>query len=145
MDCYTYLHYPSRYRSDPMENRKPERIVEKSVGDKISWSRVVALKHSKSKYKKQMVTDPFQITANRYRLLVNDSNDFEDTPANSSRPRKSTINYVRIDKKKSHKKSSVKIKVHKVLIVGGSQARRCEFEAKQQLNNEYKVFGVINP
>jgi len=34
MDCYTYLHYPSRYRSDPRENRKPERLVQKSLGDK---------------------------------------------------------------------------------------------------------------
>jgi len=28
------LHYLSRYRSDPRENRKPERLVEKSVGNK---------------------------------------------------------------------------------------------------------------
>ena len=34
MDCYTYLHYPSRYRSDPKENRKTLILVEKSVGNK---------------------------------------------------------------------------------------------------------------
>jgi hypothetical protein len=41
-----------------MENRKPEKIVEKSVGDKISWSRVAELKHSKSKYKNKGLQTP---------------------------------------------------------------------------------------
>jgi len=47
--------------------------------------------------------------------------------------------------KKNHKNSSVKSKVYKVLILGDSQARGCATEVKQQLNNEYKVFGFINP
>jgi hypothetical protein len=34
MDCYTCLHYWSECRSDPSKNIKPERLVEKSVGDK---------------------------------------------------------------------------------------------------------------
>ena len=43
---------------------------------KILWSSVAALKHSKSKYKKQSVTDNFQITPNCYTLLGNDSNTY---------------------------------------------------------------------
>jgi hypothetical protein len=107
----------------------------------------VALKHNKGKYTKQRVTDPFQITPNCYTLLVNDSNDGDDddTPANTGRWSKSTISYIRSDKKKDHKKCSVKYKVHKVLILGCSHARRCASEVKQQWNNDYKVFGFINP
>jgi hypothetical protein len=103
---------------------------------KILWTRVVALKHNKSKYKKQRVANPFQINPNCYNLLGNDSNDDDDTPANRSRSSKSTTNHVRSDKKKNHKKSSVKSKVHAVLILGDSHARRCASEVKQQLNNE---------
>ena len=62
-------------------------------------SRVAALKHNKIKYKKQMFTDPFQITPNRYNLLGNDSNNDDDTPANTGRWIKSNISYVRSDKK----------------------------------------------
>jgi len=32
-----------------------------------------------------------------------------------------------------------------VLILGASHARGCASEVQQQLNNEYKVFGFINP
>jgi len=81
---------------------------------KILWSKLAALKHSKSKYKKQMVTDNFQITPNRYTLLGNNSNDDDDTPANTGRWSKSTISYVRSDKKKNRKKNIVKSKMHKV-------------------------------
>jgi len=35
--------------------------------------------------------------------------------------------------------------VHKLLILGESRTRGCASEVKQQLNNEYKVFGFINP
>jgi len=40
--------------------------------------------------------------------------------------------------------SSVKSKVHKVLILGASQARGCASEVKKHVNNEYEVFGFIN-
>ena len=76
--------------------------------------------------------------------MSNNSNDDDDTPTNTGRWRKSTINYVRSDKKKNHKKNSVKSKVHKVLILGASRSRGCAPEVKQQLNNEYVVFGFIN-
>jgi hypothetical protein len=65
---------------------------------------VAALKHNKSKYKQQRITDPFQITPNRYTLLGNNSNDDDDTSVNTGRWSKSTISYVRSDKKKNHKK-----------------------------------------
>jgi len=32
-----------------------------------------------------------------------------------------------------------------VLILGASHASGCASEVQQQLNNEYKVFGFINP
>jgi len=102
----------------------------------------VALKHNKIKYKKQ---NPFQITPNHYNLLGNDSNDDNDTPANTGKLSELTINHTRRDKKKNHKKNSVKTKVHKVLILGDSHARGCEYEIKQQLNNKYEVPGFINP
>ena len=113
-------------------------------GTNISWTRVAALKHNKSKYKKQKVADPFQITPNRYNLLSNDSNDDNDTPANTGKLSELTTNHARRDKKKNHKKNSVKTKVHKVLILGESYARGCASEVKQQLNKEYEVSGFIN-
>ena len=113
---------------------------------KILWTRVAALKHNKSKYKKQRVANSFQINPNFYNFLVNDSNDDEDdTPANTDRSSKSTTNRVRSDKKKNHKKSSVKSKVHAVLILGDSHTRQCASKVKQQLNNEYELCGLINP
>jgi hypothetical protein len=39
----------------------------------------------------------------------------------------------------------VKSKVHEVSILEDSHARGCAAEVKHQLNNEYKVFGLINP
>jgi len=115
---------------------------------KISWTRLAALKDNKST-KKQKVADPFQITPNRYNLLGNDTNDDDDddddTPSNTGRLSELTTNHIRRDTKKNYKKSSVKSKAHKVLILGDSHARRCASEVKQQLNNEYEVFGFINP
>jgi len=80
---------------------------------KISWTRVVALKYNKST-KKQKVADPFQITPNRYNLLGNDTNDDDDTPANTGRLSELTTKHIRRDKKKNYKNSSVKSKVYSV-------------------------------
>ena len=80
-------------------------MLRNQFGTNISWSRVAALKHNKSKNKKQRVTDSFHITPNHYKLLGNDSNDDDDgdddTPAKTDRLSKSTINYIRCDKKKA--------------------------------------------
>jgi len=35
--------------------------------------------------------------------------------------------------------------VHKVLIVGDIRTRGCASEVRNELNNEYEVFGFINP
>ena len=83
-------------------------LLRNQFGTKISWTRVVALKHNKSKYKKQRVANPFQITPNRYNLLGNDSNDDNDIHVNTGRSSNSSTNHIRSDKKKNHKKSSVK-------------------------------------
>ena len=107
---------------------------------------MAALKHNESKYKKQRVTEPFQIIPNRYTLQGNDSNNNDDdTTANTGKWSKSNISYVRSDKKKNHIKRSVKSKVHGMLILGANQARGCASEVKKQLNNEYEGFGFINP
>jgi len=45
-------------------------LVRNQLETKISLSRVAALKHSKSKHKKQRVTDSFQMTPNHYTLWV---------------------------------------------------------------------------
>jgi len=82
-------------------------------GTKISWTRVAALKHNKSKYKKQKAADPFQINPNHYNLLSNNSNYDNDTPANTGKLSDLTTNHARRDKIKNHKKKSVKTKVHK--------------------------------
>jgi hypothetical protein len=50
-----------------------------------------------------------------------------------------------MSQEKNHKRSSVKSKVHKVLILRDSHARGCASEVKQQLNNEYEVFAFIKP
>ena len=89
-------------------------LLRNQLETKILWSTVAALKHSKSKYKKQMATDNFHITPNRYKLLGNDFNDEDGKPGNTGRWSKSTISYVRSDKKKNRKKNIVKSKMHKV-------------------------------
>ena len=73
----------------------------------ISWSKVTALKHNKSKFKKYKVSDPFQLTPNRYNLLGNDTKEDEDitlVKANSSSA--STTNQV-TKTKLNHKKKNV--------------------------------------
>jgi len=49
-----------------------EDLNKNQLETNISWSRVATLKHNKSKYKKQKITDPLHITSNRYNPLVND-------------------------------------------------------------------------
>jgi hypothetical protein len=117
---------------------------------KISWARVATLQHNKSKYKKQKVACPLQITSNRYNLLCNDTNDDDDddndnTPTNLSKLRKPTTSHVKRERKKNHKKRSVENKVHKVLMLGDSHTRGCASKVRNQLNNEYEVSEFINP
>jgi len=79
--------------------------------------------------------------------LCNDTNDDDNdiTPTNLSKMKESITSHVKRDRKKNHKKRSVKNKVHKVLILGDSHARGCASEVRNQLNNEYDISGFINP
>jgi hypothetical protein len=52
---------------------------------KLSWTRVAAMKHNKSKYKKQKAADPFYITSNRYNPLRSVLNDDDESPVNTGR------------------------------------------------------------
>ena len=113
----------------------------------ISWSKVATLKHNKSKYKKQKITDPLYLTSNRFSLLDNDV-DLEGnatTKAVSASIKKQTVNSVRKCKINNCKKNKVINSVHKVLIVGDSHARGCAAEVKLKLNSEYEVIGFVNP
>jgi len=96
---YTYCIIQADIVLIPGKRESLKDLLRNQVETKISWSRVAALKHNKSKYKKQRVIDNFQITPNRYNLLRNNSNDDDDTPANTGRLTKSTISYVRSDNK----------------------------------------------
>ena len=113
----------------------------------ISWSRVAALKHSKSKYRKQKTSDPLHLTSNRYNLLNNDANIEDNTPAQavSLNVNKPTTNHVRKLKTTNCKKKKVINSVHKVLVLGDSHARGRAAEVKLRLNSEYEVMGFTNP
>jgi hypothetical protein len=55
-----------------------EHSIKNQLETNITWSRVAALKHNKCKYKKQKVSDPFQLTPNHYNLLGNDPKEDDD-------------------------------------------------------------------
>jgi hypothetical protein len=124
-----------------------EDLNKNQLETNISWSRVAALKHNKSKYKKQKNSDPLYLTSNRYNLLNNDVDLEDNTPAKavSVSVKKPTVNHVRKLKSNNCKKKKVINSMHKVLIVGDSHARGCAAEVKRRLNSEYEVIGFANP
>jgi len=113
----------------------------------ISWSRVAALKHNKSKYKKQKYSDPLYLTSNHYNLLNDDVHLEDNAPAkaDSVSVKKPTVIHVRKLKSNNCKKKKVINSVHKVLIVGDSHARGCAAKVKRRLNSEYEVISFANP
>ena len=113
-------------------------LLESQPESNISWTKVAALKNNKSKYVKQKVSDPFQLTPNRFNPLGNDVKDDdgnEDTPTKADSLSESATHRV-MKFKKDHKKQNVVNKIHKVVIVGDSHARGCASEVKQKLNSE---------
>ena len=113
----------------------------------ISWSRVATLKHNKSMYKKQKISDPLYLTSNRYNLLDNDV-DSEDnimTKEFSVSVKKPIVNSMRKSRTNNCKKKKVINSLHKVLIVGDSHARECAAEVKLKLNSDCEVVGFVNP
>ena len=86
-----------------------------------------ALKHNKSKTKKQKNSDPLYLTSNRYNLL---NNNVDLAKAVSVSVKKPTVNRVRKLKSNNCKKKKVINSVHRVLIVGDSHARGCNAEVK---------------
>ena len=115
---------------------------------------MASLKHNKSKYKKQKISDPLYFTSNRYNHLDNDV-DFEDnimTKMISVSVKEPIVNSVgknRVNncKRKNWncKKKEVRSSMHKVLIVGDSHARGGAAEVKLKLNSDYEVVGFLNP
>ena len=84
------------------------------------------------------MSDPFQLTPNRFNPLGNDVKDDdgnEDTPTKADSLSESATHRV-MKFKKDHKKQNVVNKIHKVVIVGDSHARGCASEVKQKLNSE---------
>jgi hypothetical protein len=73
------------------------------------WTRVLTLRRNKSKYKKQNVACPLQITSNHYNLLCNDTNDDDNDNmlTNLSKLREPIATHLKWDRKKNHKKRSV--------------------------------------
>jgi hypothetical protein len=61
-----------------------KNISKDQFESKVSWSKVVAVKHKKYNQKGQKATDKFPVTSNRYNLLRNDSND-DDFPLGMER------------------------------------------------------------
>jgi hypothetical protein len=74
--------------------------------------------------------------------LCNDTNDDDNdiTPTNLSKVSESITGHVKRDRKKNHKKRSVKNEVHNLLILGDSHTRGCASEVRNQLNNEYEIW-----
>jgi hypothetical protein len=109
-----------------------EALLESQSESNISWTRVAALKHNKSKYVKQKVSNPFQLTPNRFILLGNDIKDDEeneDTLTKTGSLSESATHRA-IKFKKDNKKQKVVNKIHKVVIVADSHATRCASEVK---------------
>jgi hypothetical protein len=81
------------------------------------------------------------------RLILKGSNPIH--PANNIHDTFLTRNWpdktlVRKDKMK-YKRKVMEQKQHKVVILGDSHARRCAAKVKHLLNNNFKVFGFVNP
>ena len=93
------------------------------------------------------MSDPFQLTPNRFNLLGNDVKDDdenEDTLTKAGNLSELATHRV-IKFKKDHKKQKVANKIHEVVIVGDSHAGGCASEVKHKLNSEYEVVGFTNP
>jgi len=118
-------------------------IAKEQFETKVSWSKVVAMKHKKYNHKEQKIAHNHLVTSNQYHILCNDSND-DDPPLGKERISVTNPKYIRRDKIK-HKKMVLERKQHKVLIVGDSHARGCAASVKNLLNNNFEVFGSINP
>ena len=86
-----------------------EALLENQLESNISWARVAASKHNKSKYVKQKVSNPFQLTPNRFNLLGNDiKNDDENEDTLTKAGNLSELATHRVIKfKKDHKKQKV--------------------------------------
>jgi len=101
-------------------------IFKEQFETKVSWTKVVAMKHKRYKHKEQRVADTFPLTSNHYNLLCNDS-EGDDTPVSTERLRVVNSKHVRKDKM-NHKKRVLEKKQHKVIILGDSHARGCAAE-----------------
>ena len=91
-----------------------EDLNKNQLETNISWSRVATLKHNKSKFKKQKISDPLYLTSNRYNLLDNDV-AFQDNIATkefSVSVKKPNVNSVRKSRTNNCKKKNCKFNIH---------------------------------
>jgi hypothetical protein len=118
-------------------------IFKEQFETKVSWTKVVVMKHKKYNYKEQRVAHTFPVTSNRYNLLCNDL-EGDDTPVSIERLR--VVNPKHVKKEKMNfKKRVLEKKQHKLIILGDSHAKGCGTGVKHLLNNDFEVFGFVNP
>ena len=118
-------------------------ILKEQFETKVSWTKVVVMKHKKYNYKEQRVADTFSVTSNHYNLLCNDL-EGDDIPVSTERLRVVNPKHVRKDKM-NYKKRVLEKKQHKVIILGDSHARGCATRVQHLLNNGFEVFCFVNP
>ena len=107
---------------------------------------MASLKHNKSKYKKQKISDPSYLTSNHYKYLDTDvDQDNAITKKISVSVKKPTVNNACKKRVSNCKEKEVRNNIHKVLIVGDSHTRGCAAEVKLKLNSDNEVVGFVNP
>ena len=101
------------------------------------------MKHKRYNHTDQRVTDTFPLLSNHYKPLCNNSVG-DDTPASTEKSRVVKSKHM-MKHKMDSKEKVLKKKQHKVIIVGNSRARGCAAEVSHLLNNDFEVFGFVNP
>jgi hypothetical protein len=120
-----------------------KNILKEQFETKMSWTKVAMMKYKKYNFKEQRLEDTFPVTSNRYNLLSTDSKS-ENTLVSRARLKVIYPKLVRRDKTK-YRRKVMEQKQHKVVIFGDSHARRCAAKVKHLLNNNFEVFGFVNP
>jgi len=131
-----------------------EDLNKNQLETNISWTRAATLKHNKSRYKKEKISDPLHLTSNFYSPLDNEA-ECEDNLVSkkcSVSERKPVVNSVRKSRTNNYKKKNCNCNKkkdinssHKVLIIGNSHARGCATTVKAKLNSDYEVVGFVHP
>jgi hypothetical protein len=119
-----------------------KNIFKEQFETKVSWTKVVTMKHKKYYCREHGVEDAFAVIPNRYNLLYNDSKS-KNTPVNTDRLRMISPKHGGKEKMK-YKRKVMEQKQHKVVIIGHSHATGYAAEVKHLLNNKFEVLGMVN-